>query len=224
MIYTRRQFLQRGLQLAAMASLPKLASAGSYTDFFRAVNIDDVGVVSSLLAQGFDPNAVDSKGNSALYLALRYQSLKVAKLLIDDPKTHLDQLNPFDENALMIASLQGDLAIVELMVEKGAEINKAGWTPLAYAASKGHTDVVKFLLDHSAYIDAAAPNGTTPLMMAAYFGYDDTVRALLDEGADPKLKNAMGFTAVDLAVQGQHMGIANLIARAIAKDRTGGGW
>jgi ankyrin repeat protein len=47
---------------------------------------------------------------------------------------------------------------------------------------------------------------------------------LLDEGADPKLKNAMGFTAVDLAVQGQHMDIANLIARAIAKDRTGGGW
>jgi Ankyrin repeat. len=109
----------------------------AYTDFFRAVNIDDVGAVRSLLAQGFDPNAVDSKGNSALYLALRYNSLKVAKVLIDDPHIHLNYLNPSDENALMIACLQGDLGIVKLMVEKGAEINKPGWTPLSYAATRG---------------------------------------------------------------------------------------
>lgn len=224
----RRRFAQSLprslLLLAALAGPIRPAVAGAYTDFFRAVNVDDVGVVRGLLAQGFDPNAVDDKGNSALYLALRYKSLKVARLLIEDPHIHLDQLNPAGENALMIASLQGDLDIVKLMVAKGAEINKPGWTPLAYAASKGHTDIVEFLLDHSAYIDAAAPNGTTPLMMAAYFGYDDTVKALLNAGADARLKNAMGFNAVDLAVRRGHMGIAKTIAHAMAKDRPAGSW
>ncbi len=218
----RRRFVRSLVLIAAIAAPVGRAVAGSDTDFFRAVNVDDVDAVRDLLARGFDPNAVDSKGNSALYLALRYQSLKVARLLIDDPHIHLDQLNPAGENALMIASLQGDLDIVKLMVAKGAEINKPGWTPLAYAASKGHTDVVRFLLDHSAYIDAAAPNGTTPLMMAAYFGYGSTVDALLDAGADPRLKNAFGYNAANLAMQRGHADIAKTIARAMAKDRPAG--
>ncbi|MBN2691157.1 MAG: ankyrin repeat domain-containing protein [Burkholderiaceae bacterium] len=218
----RRHFLQTASMIACAAGTAGWAHAGAYTDFFRAVNVDDVGAVRSLLAQGFDPNAVDSKGNTALYLALRYKSLKVAKLLIDDPHIHLNQLTPSDENALMIACLQGDLGLVKLMVEKGAEINKPGWTPLSYAATRGHTEIVKYLLDHSAYIDAAAPNGSTPLMMAAYFGYDSTVKLLLDAGADPKLKNAMGYTALTLATNMHHKDIADMIVKALGQDRPKG--
>ena len=218
----RRHFLQTASVIACAAGTAGWAYAGAYTDFFRAVNVDDVGAVRSLLAQGFDPNAVDSKGNTALYLALRYKSLKVAKLLIDDPHIHLNQLTPSDENALMIACLQGDLNLVKLMVEKGAEINKPGWTPLSYAATRGHTEIVKYLLDHSAYIDAAAPNGSTPLMMAAYFGYDSTVKLLLDAGADPKLKNAMGYTALTLATNMHHKDIADMIVKAMGQDRPKG--
>ena len=200
------------------------AHAGSYTDFFRAIDVDDVSAVQSLLQEGFDPNAVNGKGNSALYMALRDKSLKVAKLLIEQPKINLNQLNPSDENALMIACLQGDLGLVKRMVKRGAEINKPGWTPLAYAATNGHTAIVKFLLDHAAYIDAPAPNGTTPLMMAAYFGQSATVQLLLDEGADPNLKNAMGFTALDLAVHRGHKLEAQMIASHMAKDRPKGHW
>ncbi len=201
-----------------------LAQAGSFTEFFRAIDVDDVGAVQSLLANGFDPNAVNAKGNSALYMALRDKSLKVAQLLIEQPKIKLDQLNPSDENALMIACLLGDRQLVQEMIERGAEINKPGWTPLAYAATNGHTQIVKFLLEHSAYIDAAAPNGTTPLMLAAYFGHDATVRLLLDEGAAPSLKNQLGFTAIELAKQRGHKGAADLIANFQPKTPTQGHW
>ncbi len=201
-----------------------LAQAGSFAEFFRAIDIDDVGAVQSLLANGFDPNAVNAKGNSALYMALRDKSLKVAKLLIEQPKIKLDQLNPSDENALMIASLLGDRQLVQEMVERGAEINKPGWTPLAYAATNGHTQIVQYLLDHSAYIDAPAPNGTTPLMLAAYFGHDATVKLLLDEGADASLKNQLGYTALKLAKQRGHQGAANLIASFQPKAPLQGHW
>jgi len=198
--------------------------AGSYTDFFRAISTDDVAAVKSLLAEGFDPNAVNRKGDSALYLALKDKSLGVAKVLIAQSQINLDQLNPSDENALMIACLEGDKAIVEALVERGAKINKPGWTPLAYAATNGHTKIVKYLLNHAAYIDAAARNGTTPLMMAAYFGYDSTVQLLLEEGAEPNLKNAMGYTALDLAVRRRHMATAKLLAAAIARQSDQGHW
>ena len=61
-------------------------------------------------------------------------------------------------------------------------------------------------------INAAAPNGTTPLMMAAYFGHSATAKLLLERGADPSLKNQMGFTAQNLARQRGHKDTAKLIA------------
>ncbi len=189
-----------------------LAHAGSFTDFFRAVDVDDVGAVQSLLAEGFDPNAVNAKGDSALYLALRDKSLKVAQRLIEQPTIKLNQLNPSGESALMIACLLGDGSLVRLMVERGADVNTSGWTPLAYAATNGHTRIVQYLVDHSASINAAAPNGTTPLMMAAYFGHSATAKLLLERGADPSLKNQMGFTAQNLARQRGHKDTAKLIA------------
>ena len=46
-----------------------VAMASAYVDFFRAVNIDNVGVVNQLLARGFDPNAANDQGQPALHLA-----------------------------------------------------------------------------------------------------------------------------------------------------------
>jgi ankyrin repeat protein len=66
------------------------AHAGSYTDFFRAVSVDDVDAVKALLAEGCDPNSVDAKGNSALTIALRDGSLKVAHLLLTTPGVRPD--------------------------------------------------------------------------------------------------------------------------------------
>ena len=86
---------------------------------------------------------------------------------------------------MMMAALNGDLNFVNLLIAKDAEVNKKGWTPLHYAAANGHDDIVKLLLDHSAYVDAGSPNGTTPLMMAARGGHVSTVKLLLDERRRP---------------------------------------
>ncbi|MFX8242841.1 ankyrin repeat domain-containing protein, partial [Acinetobacter baumannii] len=79
------------------------------------------------------------------------------------------------------------------------EVNKTGWTALHYAATNGHDNVVKYLLDHAAYIDAESPNATTPLMMAAMNGHITTVKLLLDEGADMNLRNQQKMDVIDFA-------------------------
>ena len=38
------------------------SSAGSYEDFFKAVQFDDVKTVQALLQRGFDPNTVNPAG------------------------------------------------------------------------------------------------------------------------------------------------------------------
>jgi ankyrin repeat protein len=101
----------------------------------------------------------------------------------------------------MLAALNGDMDMVQLLISKDAEVNKKGWAPLHYAAANGHDDIVKLLLDHSAYVDAGSPNGTTPLMMAARGGHISTVKLLLDNGADLNVKNQIGMNALDFAKQ-----------------------
>ena len=64
--------------------------------------------------------------------------------------------------------------------------------------------MMRLLIESSAYIDAESPNGTTPLMMAAYYGTPQAVKLLLEEGADPLLKNKLGLSAMDFAMQTSH--------------------
>ena len=71
-----------------------------------------------------------------------------------------------------------------------------------YAATGANPTIVKLLLDESAYIDAESPNGTTPLMMAARYGSTAAVQLLINEGADVKIKNQLGLSALDFAKDG----------------------
>lgn len=183
----------------ALASIAITAQASNLDSLVKAVKFDDVSAVQKALAHGADPNATDEQGMPLIVLAAREKSDKVAKALMDNPKTDVEKLDAAGENAMMLAALNGDAGLVKALIAKGAEVNKKGWAPLHYAAANGHDDVVQLLLDNSAYIDAGSPNGTTPLMMAARGNHLSTVKVLLDAGADSRVKNQLGLTALDFA-------------------------
>ena len=196
------------------------ANAGSYEDFFAALKADRPDVVRELLERGFEPNTPTADGLDALYVALRDGSLKSAQVLIDWPKTNVDTRTPKDETPLMIACLRGRAEIARELVDRGADVNKTGWTPLHYAATGGHIEIMQMLLDHSAYIDAESPNRTTPLMMAAMYGTPQAAKFLLDAGADPTLRNQLGLTAEDFATRAGRKDLAGVLreaAQAFAK-------
>ena len=195
-----------------------LSLAGSYEDFFKAVQFDDVRTVQSLLQRGFDPNTVNPAGHSGLMLAVREPSLKVAEVLAGWPQTKVEVRNDKDESPLMLAALKGHLALVKKLVERDADVNKTGWTALHYAASGGHTQVIDFLLENSAYIDAESPNGTTPLMMAAMYGSPESVKLLIQAGADLNVKNMVGMTALDFAVRADRQNSKELIETGLQRQ------
>jgi ankyrin repeat protein len=194
-------------------------NAGAYEDFFRAVGVDDAGTVGALLARGFDPNAPDEQGQVGLFLALRVGSPKVAEALLAHPGIRIDAANRHGETPLMMAALQGRIEWVRRLLERGAAVNREGWTPLHYAASgeqPSGPEIIALLLDRGARIDAPSPNRSTPLMLAARYGIEGNSLTLLARGANPRLRNDQDLNAADFARRG---GRESLAARLDAAAR-----
>ena len=189
--------------------------AGSYDDFFKALQLDQAAPAKALLNRGFDPNTVAPDGTPALIKALQEQSFKVAQVLVNDPKIHTNVRNARAETALMLAALRGQESLVVQLVARGAEVNHAGWTPLHYAATGGHARIAAFLLGAHADVNAESANGTTPLMMAAMYGNAETVKLLLESGAEPYPRNDQGLSAEDFAARAGRDASLSLIRQVL---------
>ncbi|XWW93931.1 hypothetical protein V2A60_001870 [Cordyceps javanica] len=109
------------------------------------------------------------------------------------------------------AAGQGQEAIVELLLDKGADINtkdKACRTPLSWAAEQGHENVAKLLLDNDADTDSRDSCGRTPLSWAAATGRTSVVALLLRSGnASADAPDDNGRTPLSYAAESGHEAI-----------------
>ena len=122
----------------------------------------------------------------------------------------------------MYLAILGETKRAQNLIRRGAEVNRLGWTPLQYAASKGQLETVKMLVAHKALVNAPAPDGTTALMMAAYAGSEEVVRFLLRKGADPTMQNLNQRSAADWARVKNHGKLADALdgaARRVLAQR-----
>lgn len=203
------------------------AWASSFDDFFAAIKRDDVGAVQNLARRGFDLNTRNAAGEHPLFLALRDDAPAVADFLVGQSKVDVNAISEKGETPLMMAALKGRLTLARRLIDRKAEVNKTGWTPLHYAATHSGTEspaMVRLLLEHHAYIDAESPNRTTPLMMAAHYGNPGVVKLLLEEGADPLLKNQKGLSAIDFAQGANRAESAEIIAAFVRAKQPRGRW
>ena len=216
-------------QLFASALLPGLEKllepiarkSNSYEEWFAAIEIDDALRCQLLLQRGFDPNTIEPERlDTALILSVRHRAWKVFALLLKHPDVQLDARSRNGDTALMIAAFNGDTKAALELIDKGAEINRPGWTALHYASAVGNLVVIRKLIENSAYIDAESPNKTTPLMMAARAGHLSSVQLLIDEGADVNAKNELGLNAVDFAKSKNHIAIITLLERHVKQAET----
>ena len=185
--------------LVGVLLLASVANAAPRDELSNAVSIDNLRDTSRLVEQGVDANALDARGDTALIAAIRNDAKRVIDYLIASPKVDLDRTNASLETAMMIAAFRNRPEVVAKLVERGAQVNRRGWTALHYAAAAGDTESVKVLLEHYAYIDAESPNKTTPLMMAARGNHSEIAHLLIDEGADPTPINERDLAAADFA-------------------------
>jgi len=98
---------------------------------------------------------------------------------------------------------KGDLARVKELVEKNPELANARatgqyaylkFTPLHFAAWKGHKDIIQYLIKKGADIHAQDSDGSSPLYWAANFGHEEIVTTLIKNGAEVNSQNNFGIT------------------------------
>ena len=83
----------------------------------------------------------------------------------------------------------GRIEEIRFLLESLEEVNESyslfgGSTPLHIAAEYGSLDIINYLLDIGAYINAWTPGGKTPLSFACDAGHIDAVKLLIQRGAN----------------------------------------
>jgi ankyrin repeat protein/L-ascorbate metabolism protein UlaG (beta-lactamase superfamily) len=113
------------------------------------------------------------------------------------------------------AAAAGDVAAVESMISADAELltarNERNETILHVAATGGHLDVVRFLLERGLPVDIGDNEGSTALDAAAIQGHLELVAYLLEEGSDPTHADDFGMTPLHFACYNGHADIARLL-------------
>lgn len=128
--------------------------------------------------------------------------------------------------ALLAAIGTESIPIVQLLIDKGADVNRPAKlgikrTPLQLAAQIGSFEIVQALLMAGADVNAepAVRGGATALQLAAIGGYVGVVELLLQCGADPNAAAAKhnGRTALEGAAEHGRIDMLKVLHNAGAK-------
>jgi ankyrin len=148
--------------------------AAGATPLIVAANSADVEMMRILLAAGADPHLVTKTNSNALlaatglnrgigeFIDAEDRAMEAVKFLLDvgvDPKA----VTTYNENALFGPSYRGWNKVLELLIEKGAEVNmvnKAGVTP--WLAASGFGDRLGGVLFNKAGADILLKHGADP--------------------------------------------------------------
>jgi ankyrin repeat protein len=93
------------------------------------------------------------------------------------------------------------------------------WSALQIAANKGQLEIIKMLVEKGAEIDYRHPiTKMTSLHLAAFDGYEDVVKYLLSKGSDPNLKLRGGVSIVRAVRDTGNTKMVEILMAGGAKD------
>eukprot|EP00943_MAST-04B_sp_MAST-4B-sp1_P005289 g5289.t1 len=112
---------------------------------------------------------------------------------------------------LHIASAHNSIKSVIFLVKEGkanpSAVRTFSWTPLMYAASRGHIEVVKILVEANVDIDDVNKENMTALYLAAREGWYHVVVYLLEVGANVNQSATTKRTPLFCALMNDHCNI-----------------
>ena len=142
--------------------------------------------LSSLLADGLNPNVVYGDGTTALHWASYHNSSEAADNLLSSG-ADVNATTDLGVTPLWLAAENGSIEMVEALIEAGADPSiqlLSGETTVMAAAQTGNGAVVRTLLEAGGDPNVAVTREQTALMWASGRGHSDVVAALIDHGAD----------------------------------------
>lgn len=167
------------------------------TLLFRASSKGDVKEVRRLLDQGTNINAREQDGETPLMYAAVEDRTEVVELLIDRGAV-VNAVSLNGQTALARAVAVSRYNTVALLLKRGADIEEDN--PLMYAAGAGDLRMITLLLERGANINATDNDGDTALAAAVSRRASlDAVSLLLSAGAKVNVRNKRGETPLTVA-------------------------
>lgn len=182
-----------------------------------AVAKGKMGTAELLLAAGAETEAADIRGRTALMLSATNGSTASCKMLLDKG-AHIEAHDCHGDRALHFAATRcGSTALVELLLEAGADVDaktESGFTPLLWATHQGLLASTKLLLEAGANVNTRTKSGLTAAMQVMLSDHYKVctcadpcglLQLLVARGADLWMESEEGMTACDYALEKEDM-------------------
>ncbi|KGO77047.1 NACHT nucleoside triphosphatase [Penicillium italicum] len=196
----------------------EMSGDNEHTPLHAAACNGHAEVVKLLLEKGARIRNGSDGSRTPLYCACSNGHHQVAQMLLQrEPEmiaTH-EGLIP-----LVAASEGGFLDIVQLLIQKGADISASDSfreTPLYVACENGHIEVVRLLLDKGADVHYQGPFGYSPMHNASSEGFSEIVLLLIDRGAYINALSEFGDTPLYFACYSGHIEVVRILLEAGAE-------
>eukprot|EP00397_Hematodinium_sp_SG-2012_P033905 GEMP01036300.1.p1 GENE.GEMP01036300.1~~GEMP01036300.1.p1 ORF type:complete len:339 (+),score=49.64 GEMP01036300.1:153-1169(+) len=142
-------------------------------------------MVKLLVAHAANINIENEKGNTVLFMVEQWDSIDIAKALIDcGANIHHKNKVGFEPLLAVVFGRAED--VMKLLLDHRADVNQpsySGQTPLMAAVFRGRKTMVKMLLANKANVNHQAKDGETALAVAIEKSRTDLVEILRDHGA-----------------------------------------
>jgi ankyrin repeat protein len=193
---------------------------------YLAAKSGNAELIESLVRAGADPDLALQEGETPLMTAARAGTVKGVEVLVAagaDVNVHEQSRG---QTALMWAAAQGHAEVARALINAGANLEAksnvrprlmyfessngaafdlgneeqlGGYSPLLFAAARGHVEVGELLIRSGVDVDNTAANGASPLVVAIHSGHTNFAHLLLAADADPDAIDA-GYNALHAAV------------------------
>jgi ankyrin repeat protein len=164
--------------------------------------------ISEKIQSKLEPQEVNQTlGKTPLYEAVKTRNKEKVEFALEQRPSDINQQSQTMKNTpLHIASSNGDIEIVKLLIENGADVNKQnkdGTTALYIASQRGDIEIVKLLIQNGADVNKQNKDGKTALYIASKWGYPTIVKLLSDKEAKVDQKLAMHPSNKDAGMRSQ---------------------
>ena len=189
------------------------------TPLHAAVEVRNLELVKLLVDVGGDPTIVDLYGLSPLALAVHTGEEGICAHLLERGAVDGNSCENLGSTLLHIAVASGNPAIVDLLIEYGAQVDSVAqrgfvvFTPLHLSCEHGNLPMVQRLVEkHGADIEAATEEGRRSLHVAVRSCNLQVAAYLIDRGADVNaVGDRQGRTSLHLAVELRQEDLVSLL-------------
>lgn len=186
------------------------------TPLMLALGQEQTEMARLLIVRGASLTPADAfPGNTPLMHAIKAEQWELMPLMI--PGSDLNARNRLGNTPLFLAVAQGNLEVVQLLIQHGAHWqthNKTQETLLMWAAADGYLDIAQWLHQRGLGINDRDNAGDTALGKAAWRDRTELIEWLLAQGADPSLADQEGYTPLMGAAEQGHEEAVELLIKA----------